>query len=136
VCIGTDSHARIDVVDELRSLEDHERLRTERRNVLLAEGQRLHHALLPAGTRNGLRSLMLLENEEALADRVHVTSSIEGRAGGPHVAADAWLVGGSGRDVQRVLVGPRSVVELGHLVSADQGEIEEKALAVLKRLTN
>jgi formimidoylglutamate deiminase len=44
VCVGTDSHARIDVVDEMRSLEDHERLRLERRNVLVEPGHRLADA--------------------------------------------------------------------------------------------
>lgn len=134
VCIGTDSHARIDVVDELRSLEDHERLRTERRNVLLAEGQRLHEALLPAGTRNGLRSLMLLENEDALCDRVHVAVPIEGRAGGAAAGVDAWLVGGSSRDVTKVQIAGRVVVDEGQLVSADQREIDEAAVAVLRRM--
>ncbi len=134
VCVGTDSHARIDVADELRSLEDHERLRTERRNVLLGEGQRLHEALLPAGTRNGLRSLMLLDNEDALSDRVHIAMPVEGRAGGPRVGLDAWLVGGSSRDVTQVQVGPRVVVDEGKLISIDARDVEEKALAVLRRL--
>ena len=35
LCVGSDQHARIDPVDELRSLEDHERLRTERRLSLI-----------------------------------------------------------------------------------------------------
>lgn len=140
VCIGSDSHARIDVVDELRSLEDHERLRTERRNVLVRAGGRLHHELIAAGARNGLRSLLLLEDEGALKDQVHVAMPIEGRAGNLAIAAltaaDAWLVGGSGRDVVRVRVGERVVVDDGRLVSLEMRDVETKAIAVLKRLAS
>lgn len=138
LCIGSDSHARIDVVDELRSLEDHERLRTERRNVLLSPGQRLHEVLIPCGTRNGLRALDLLDDEGANGDRVAVAMPLEGRAAhgaaGASVGLDAWLVGGSGRDVRRVRVGQRLVVEDGELVGVDRGLIEERALAVLAKL--
>ena len=45
IVIGTDSHARIDAVDELRSLEDHERLRLQRRLVWLDHAENLVEAL-------------------------------------------------------------------------------------------
>ena len=135
ICIGTDSHARIDLVDELRSLEDHERLRTERRNVLLAPGQRLHDVLIPCGARNGLLALDLLTDDSVAGDRVAIAMPIEGRAGGASVGLDAWLVGGSGRDVRKVRVGQRLVVDDGKLVGVDEAEVEAKALAVLAKLT-
>jgi formimidoylglutamate deiminase len=136
VCIGTDSHARIDVADELRSVEEHERLRTERRNVLLGAGQRLHHALIPCGARNGLRSLMLLDTVDVMHDRVAVAMPLEGKAGGPSAGLDAWLVGGAGCSVRKVRVGQRIVVDEGELVSADQGAIDDRALAVLRKLSD
>src|SRR5207237_4148624 len=84
ICVGSDSHARIDVVDELRSLEDHERLRTQRRNVLTAPGQRLAPSLLLAGSYVGAQSLYLGVND---GDRVVVPMPIEGRASAGYEAA-------------------------------------------------
>jgi formimidoylglutamate deiminase len=130
LCIGTDSHARIDVVDELRSLEDHERLRLQRRNVLVAPGGRLAEALLPAGTRHGRRSLFL----PADGSTVDVSMPLEGRAGHPAHGLDAWLVGGSSRDVVRVARGEAVLVgDAAGLVDRDRS-IEDAALSTLRRL--
>lgn len=130
VCVGTDSHARIDVVDELRSLEDHERLRTERRNVLVAPGRRLAQAVLPAGTTAGARALAV----DISRDRVVVDMPIEGRAGDLAAGLDAWLVGGSSRDVRDVIVDDRAVVRGRRLTQVDDRDVEARALQVLKRL--
>jgi formimidoylglutamate deiminase len=132
LCVGTDSHARIDLVDELRSLEDHERLRMERRNVLVPPGGRLAHALIPAGTAAGARALGAAIEE----DRVVVDMPIEGRAADAADAAiglDAWLVGGSSRDVRDVVVAGRTVVSKGCL-AADEGDIAARARRVLHKL--
>lgn len=130
ICIGTDSNARIDLVDELRSLEDHERLRTEHRNVLVAPGKRLAHAVIPAGTAAGARAL----NVATSSDRVSVEMPLEGRAGGPAVGLDAWLVGGSSATVREVVVDGRVVVRGGKLTGADRAVVEARAGEVLKRL--
>lgn len=130
VCVGTDSHARIDVVDELRSLEDHERLRLMRRNVLVAPGKSLHDALMPAGTRAGRRSLGLIDDE---GDRVKVRMPVEGRASA-NAMLDAWLIGGSSADVLDVDVGDVPVVRGGALTKASDADIEAAAVDVLRRL--
>jgi formimidoylglutamate deiminase len=134
ICVGTDSHARIDVADELRSLEDHERLRLQRRNVLTPVGGRLARALIPAGTSAGRRSLGLA----ASAATVDVAMPIEGVAGAD-VGLDAWLVGGSSADVVRV-VGENGAVlwdrrdpALGTLPPL-RDEIRSRARDVLRRL--
>ena len=126
ICVGTDSHARIDVVDELRSLEDHERLRLQRRNVLTAPGGRLAQAILPAGTVNGRRSLGLRE----AVGHVDVAMPIEGHAAGTAVGLDAWLVGGSSADIVDV-VGHR-----GPLDASLINDVTARARAVLTRLAN
>lgn len=134
ICVGSDSHARIDVTDELRSLEDHERLRLQRRNVLTPVGGRLARALIPAGTSAGRRSLGLATT----AATVDVAMPIEGVAGAD-VGLDAWLVGGSSADVVRVvgengaLLWDRRDPSLGTL-PAVRDEIRSRARAVLRRL--
>jgi formimidoylglutamate deiminase len=136
LAIGTDSHARIDVVDELRSLEDHERLRLERRGALLRPGERLAQALLAAGTHDGARALGLHSGTldvGAPADLVAVRVPLEGRDD-PAAGVDAWLVGGSGRDVSDVFVGGARVIEDGASTRVDARDIERRAREVLARL--
>lgn len=136
LAVGSDSHARIDVVDELRSLEDHERLRLLRRNVLTPPGRSLRHALLPAGTVNGMRSLGLEAGTlapSAPADLVAIETPLEAVAS-PEAAVDAWLVGGSGRDVRDVFVGGRHVLARGEPTLLARDDVEAAARAVLSRL--
>lgn len=130
VCIGTDSHARIDVADELRSLEDHERLRLQRRNVLVRPGGSLHEAVMPAGTSVGRKSLGL---PDCLEDSVALRLPLEGQAS-VSAAVDAWLVGGSSADVLDVEVGGVPVVRDGALLKVADAEVQAAALAVLRRL--
>ncbi len=62
ICLGSDSHANIDLWEEMRLVEYHERLRYERRNVLAAAGSRrlrTADALWPMGAQNGARALRL-----------------------------------------------------------------------------
>lgn len=135
ICVGTDSHARIDVVDELRSLEDHERLRLRRRNVLTPPGGRLAQALIPAGTSAGRRSLGLLPGSTG---SVQVAMPMEGVAGAD-VGLDAWLVGGSSGDVDRVVGASGSVLFDRRQPGAGRlpplrDEIRQRASDVLRRL--
>jgi formimidoylglutamate deiminase len=96
ICVGTDQHARIDAVDELRSLEDHERLRLRRRNVLTRPGEGLAEALIPRGTVSGRAALGLADAARS-GDWVAIEAPTSG-------GIDAILVGGSGRDVTDVFV--------------------------------
>ncbi len=135
ICVGSDSHARIDVVDELRSLEDHERLRLERRNVLTSPGARLARALMPAGTINGARSLGLGAGGVGV---VSVPMPIEGVAGGD-VGLDAFLVGGSSADVDFVMGASGRVLmnrqnPSAGLLDAMRDGVLADAIAVLRRL--
>lgn len=58
LALGTDSHACIDAFAEMRGLEWHERLRTQKRNRLVHEGTgRVGPTLLTAATEGGARSL-------------------------------------------------------------------------------
>ncbi|MDP2344936.1 MAG: formimidoylglutamate deiminase [Deltaproteobacteria bacterium] len=132
LCVGSDSHARIDLIDELRSLEDHERLRTQKRCVLTRPGQRLAEVLVPAGTINGARSLGIELGKSSVA----VAMPLEGHGGGDAVGVDAFFVGGNSDDVEVVhnIAGDSIFddVDLDRL--ARNVKIETAAASVLWRL--
>jgi formimidoylglutamate deiminase len=127
--IGSDSHARIDPFAELRRIEEHERLRLEKRTVMTAPGQRLAEALLPMGTGNGWRSLQLHSNN----DVVVCTMPIEGRGGDVDAGVDALFVAGGAHDVRQVTINNIMVVENGQLQTLDRGDVDAAAVAVLQQ---
>jgi formimidoylglutamate deiminase len=120
--IGTDSHARIDPFAELRGLEDGERLRTRRRNVLARPGRDTAETLFRAGAEGGARSVGL----DAGAIRVGARADLvalrlqdasvagvgEASDAGRALLAGLWL-GGHPRLVSEVWVGGRLVIEDG-----------------------
>ena len=59
VCLGTDSNARISMLEEMRWLEYGQRLAGERRGALAGPGGSVARTLLTAATRAGARSLGL-----------------------------------------------------------------------------
>ena len=61
LCVGSDSHARIDPFEEIRALELHGRALAGRRLVMATPGERhsLVDVLLAAGTTNGAAALGL-----------------------------------------------------------------------------
>jgi len=128
--VGTDSHARIDLVDEVRSLEDHERLRLRRRNVLPQPGKSLRHALVHPGSVGG---------HVALGRRGHgswmgIDLGPTGEAYGPAAAVDAFLVGGSGGDVNHLWVRGRRVVDDKRVVDVDEDAVVQRAVDVMRSL--
>ena len=133
--IGTDQHARIDVVDELRSLEDHERLRLERRAVLVPAGGRLAHALIPAGTRAATLGLeggdvVVGAPADLVAIAVPAVEGVDDEA----AAIDAWLVGGSSRDATDVWVGGARVLADARPTRVDVDAVHAAARAVVRKI--
>jgi len=60
ICLGSDSHTNIDLWEEMRLVEYHERLRHEKRNVLAsAKSPRTADILWPMGSQNGARALRI-----------------------------------------------------------------------------
>lgn len=114
LCIGSDQHTRIDFASELRSLEELERLRLERRHVLTAPGQRLADALIPIATTHGAQSLWGRGGEAPLQnDRIEIRAPIEADLFGPGEGLDAWLVAGNTSQVRNVFVNGQHVVQDG-----------------------
>lgn len=116
--LGSDSHAVIDHFDEARSVELHERLRSERRGVHTAA------ALLDMATVNGHRALgwttagRLAAGQRA--DLVTVQPDSERTAGTPpDLAIEAAVFSATASDVTNVVVDGRTVVADGHHVSID-----------------
>jgi cytosine/adenosine deaminase-related metal-dependent hydrolase len=118
MCVGSDSHAVIDVFEESRAVELDERLATGRRgNHGIAE-------LLSAATVNGHRSLGWPKagriEPGALADLVSVTLRSPRTAGTHEAHALATVVFGAiAQDVTDVIVGGEHVVCNGRHRSID-----------------
>lgn len=125
--IGTDSHARIDALDELRGVDEQERLRVEARNPLAAPGQRLAEVLLPIGTRNGLRALGMSTRAQGT---LGVRMPIEGRAGNAEDGLEALLIAGNARDIEFVMNTRGERVG----VYRDDAELQAEVIAILRTL--
>jgi formiminoglutamate deiminase len=117
LCLGSDSHAMIDLFEEARAVELDERLATERRG---------HHqpaALLTAATAAGMDALGWTAGRLApghLADLVTVGLDSPRLAGTrPADAVDHLVFAATAADVTSVVVGGRQVVRDGHHLWVD-----------------
>jgi cytosine/adenosine deaminase-related metal-dependent hydrolase len=132
ITLGSDSQAVIDLFEEARAVELHERLRTEQRGHWAAA------ALLRAATRNGHAALGWPEAGRiapgALADFVTVALDTPRLAGTrAATAAESVVFAATAADVRSLVVGGVQVVRDGtHLMLGDGADIAaayEKALA-------
>jgi formiminoglutamate deiminase len=130
LCLGSDSHAVVDLFEEARAVELDERLVTERRG---------HHRpadLLQAATAAGMDALGWdagrLEPGR-LADLVTVGLDSPRLAGARTAeAADQLVFAATAADVRQVVVGGRRVVEDGrHLLVGDVPAALAKAIAAV-----
>jgi formiminoglutamate deiminase len=130
LCLGSDSHAVVDLFEEARAVELDQRLVTERRG---------HHRpadLLQAATAAGMDALGWdagrLEPGR-LADLVTVGLDSPRLAGArPAEAADQLVFAATAADVRQVVVGGRRVVEDGrHLLVGDVPAALAKAIAAV-----
>jgi formiminoglutamate deiminase len=119
LCLGSDSHASIDLLDEARALELDERLRDEHRGHFDTD------ELLTAATSAGHAALGWPEagriEAGAVADLVTVRLDTVRTAGfDPVEPAASVLFGACAADIQQVIVGGRPVVQNGrHLLIDD-----------------
>jgi formiminoglutamate deiminase len=130
LCLGSDSHAMIDLFEEARAVELDQRLATERRG---------HHRpadLLAAATASGMAALGWNAGHLApghLADLVTVGLSSPRLAGTrPADAVDHLVFAATAADVTSVVVSGRQVVADGqHLLVGDVGAALDDAIAAL-----
>jgi formiminoglutamate deiminase len=131
LCLGTDSHAVIDMFEEARAVELDERLES---------GVRGGHSaaeLLRAATEGGYQSIGWPEGGRieagALADLVTVPLDSVRLAGtSADHALESVVFGAGAADVREVMVGGRFVVRDGSHVSVDVPAELEKAIAALR----
>ena len=131
LCVGSDSHAVVDLFEEARGIEWHQRLIAQRRGL---------HApcdLLAAATAGGSRALgwpgggCLAPGR--LADFVTVSAGTPRLAGtAPESWVPALVFAATAADVTDVVVGGRHIVRDGrHLLVADVAEALSDALALV-----
>ncbi|MCO4768439.1 MAG: formimidoylglutamate deiminase [Deltaproteobacteria bacterium] len=123
--IGSDSHANVDPFAEIAALENGERLRSGKRNVLagVGPGGAVGGPLIAAGTRGGARACGLDAGRIHPGSRADLVSidlesprlvgSSVGAEGG-HSLLAAMALSGSAELVQDVWVGGARVVNNGH----------------------
>jgi formiminoglutamate deiminase len=134
LCLGSDSHAVIDLVEEARAVELDERLATERRGHHKAED------LLAAATAAGMRALGWDAGRLApgqLADLTTVTLNSPRMAGAdPDHLIDHLVFAATAADITHVTVGGRPVVENGrHLLIHDVPNALARAIHALDART-
>ncbi len=107
--IGSDSHIRIDLAEELRLLEYGQRLTRRERNVLCAPGVSTGRHLFDAACEGGAQAIGQATGRIAVgqrADLVELDEShpvLAGRSGDALI--DSWLFAGDARQVRSVHVG-------------------------------
>lgn len=111
ICLGTDSNLRIAMSEEMRWLEYGQRLRRERRGVLVDEEGGAGRALLASATRAGALALGLQAGAIApgsWADFTALDLDATGlRKCGDDGLLDAWVFGSGNRAIAATCVGGR-----------------------------
>lgn len=121
--VGSDSHIRIDLAEELRSLEYSQRLRDLGRNRLVRSGQANGRSLFDAAASGGGKALQQETGTIAAGHWCDLVSLDAGHSALLGKSGDEWLNGwifaGDGRCVRDVWVSGRHVVKEGSHVSRD-----------------
>jgi formiminoglutamate deiminase len=130
LCLGSDSHAVIDLLEEARAVELDERLATGRRGHHTAE------ALLHAATSGGAASLGWPEagrlEPGALADLTVVgLGSVRLAGSARDDLVPAVVHAATAADVEHVMVGGRWVVRDGAHVTLDVGPLLERTIGAV-----
>ncbi len=129
LCLGSDSHAVIDLFEEARAVELDERLRTERRGHFRAD------ALLDAATRCGHAALGWADaGSIATGNRADLVAvrldSVRTAGAGPH-PVEAVVFAATAADVTDVIVDGRQVVRDGRHAGLDVARELAEAVADL-----
>jgi len=134
--IGSDSHIRVDLADELRSLEYSQRLAHRRRNVLAAAGQSVGRVLFDRALAGGAQASGQPIGAIAVGRRADIVTldpthpALLGKTGDQLL--DGWIFAAGRSPVATVRVGGRPVVAQGR--HADRAAIGECFARTMHRL--
>ena len=134
--VGSDSHIRIDLADELRSLDYSQRLRDRRRNRLAAPGASVGRTLFDAASAGGAQALQQRMGALAPGLRADIVTldpthpALVGKAGDDLL--DGWLFAAARSPVASVYAAGERVVEGGRHVAAER--VAARFGAVMRRL--
>lgn len=142
VGIGSDSHIRIDLPEELRLLEYGQRLLRRQRNVLADPGEHLGQSLYQSCALGGAAALGQRTGQIAVGMRADfVTLDVNATAllaRQEDTFLDSWMFAGSGRQVDCVYVGGKQVVTDGRCLAGDdiRQRYAECITALMRRVEN
>jgi formiminoglutamate deiminase len=134
--VGSDSHIRVDLADELRTLEYGQRLRDRQRNLLAPAGGSVGRTLFAAAAAGGAQALQQPIGAIAPGRRGDLVTldplhpALVGRTGDDLL--DGWIFAAGRSPVASVYVGGRRVVEDGRHVAGER--IGVRFAAVMRRL--
>ncbi len=111
LAVGTDSHAVVDLIEEVRRIEQHDRMRT------LHRGVHAPHALIAAATSGGAASLGLPGGSITVGAPADLTTvslqSVRFAGADPHDLLAAVIFAANADDVSGLVVNGRVVVQDG-----------------------
>lgn len=134
--VGSDSHIRVDLADELRTLEYGQRLRDRRRNILTPEGGSVGRTLFTAAAAGGAQALQQPIGAIAAGSRADIVTldtahpALAGKVGDDLL--DGWVFAAGRSPVASVYVRGRRMVENGRHASGER--IAARFAAVMRRL--
>ncbi len=134
--VGSDSHIRVDLADELRTLEYSQRLRERRRNRLAAPGGSVGRTLFEAASAGGALALRQPMGALAPGRRADIVTldadhpALVGKSGDDLL--DGWLFAAGRSPVASVYAGGSRVVEGGRHVGHER--VAARFGAVMRRL--
>jgi len=134
--VGSDSHIRVDLADELRTLEYGQRLRDRGRNLLAAGGDSVGRTLLEAAAKGGAQALQQPVGALWVGQRADIVTldvdhpALVGKSGDDLI--DGWLFAAGRSPVVSVYAAGKLVVEAGRHVATEG--IARRFGAVMRRL--
>lgn len=140
VCIGSDQNVRLDPFSEARSLEEQERLRIRKRNVLTKPGEHLYQTLLPGLTLNGLKSINKPSSSKTMlsgpANLVSIELPLEYEWHGSEAALDAMMVSYNSSKIRTVITNGHFVVQDGVHKFHDKIRLVDEIKTFFKKLNS
>jgi len=119
--VGSDSHIRVDLADELRTLEYGQRLRDRRRNRLAGPGQSVGRKLYDGAAEGGAQALDQPMGAIAVGRRADIVTldpthpALAGKSG--DALLDSWIFAAGRSPIASVHVAGRRLVENGRHVA-------------------